>query len=187
MVAATGEKNVWLVGGGELVGQFYDHGLLDEMFVQVGSVTLGSGKPLLPRAITSPPFKLVAAKGLGTGFVELHYEVPRQAPTAAAIHVLRSYPRAWVGLSSVAVGIAITGVVAVLLFSLGQDAPALSPLATWSSVSGIRILLTPVLAPTFGVAALASPHQRSRRALLAAAAAEVAVGGYAGLVWLLGR
>ena len=40
--------NLWLVGGGELVGQFYDAGLLDEIIVQIGSVTLGSGKPLLP-------------------------------------------------------------------------------------------------------------------------------------------
>ena len=77
MVAAAGGKNVWLVGGGELVGQFYDHGLLDEMFVQVGSVTLGSGKPLLPRAITSPPLTLLSAKPIGTGFAELHYQVPR--------------------------------------------------------------------------------------------------------------
>ena len=31
--AAAGGKNVWLVGGGELVGQFHDHGLLDEVIV----------------------------------------------------------------------------------------------------------------------------------------------------------
>jgi len=77
MVAAAGGKNVWIVGGGELVGQFYDQGLLDEMFVQVGSVTLGAGKPLLPRAITSPPLRLVSVRAVGTGFAELHYEVPR--------------------------------------------------------------------------------------------------------------
>ena len=78
MVAAAGGKNVWLVGGGDLVGQFHDHGLLDEIFVQVGSVTLGAGKPLLPRQITSPPLRLVSAKAVGTGFAELHYEVPRR-------------------------------------------------------------------------------------------------------------
>lgn len=77
MVAAAGGKNVWIVGGGELAGQFYDHGLLDELFVQVGSVTLGAGKPLLPRAITQPPLRLVAVRAVGTGFAELHYEVPR--------------------------------------------------------------------------------------------------------------
>ena len=75
MVAAAGDKNVWIVGGGELAGQFYDHGLLDELFVQVGSVTLGSGKPLLPRTITSPALRLLSAKAVGTGFAELHYEV----------------------------------------------------------------------------------------------------------------
>jgi len=78
MVAAARGKNVWIVGGGELAGQFYDHGLLDEIFVQVGSVTLGSGKPLLPRAITQPPLRLVSARAVGTGFAELHYEVPRR-------------------------------------------------------------------------------------------------------------
>ena len=77
MVKAAGGKNVWIVGGGELAGCFYDHGLLDELFVQVGSVTLGVGKPLLPRTITSPPLRLVSARALGTGFAELHYEVPR--------------------------------------------------------------------------------------------------------------
>ena len=76
MAKAAGGKNVWIVGGGELVGQFYDAGLLDEMFVQIGSVTLGAGKPLLPRAITSPPLRLLSVRAVGTGFAELHYEVP---------------------------------------------------------------------------------------------------------------
>ena len=75
MAAGAGGKNIWLVGGGGLVGQFHDHGLLDELFVQIGSVTLGSGKPLLPRAITSPPLRLVSVRAVGTGFAELHYEV----------------------------------------------------------------------------------------------------------------
>ena len=78
MVRAADGKNIWVVGGGELAGQFYDHGLLDELFVQVGSVTLGAGKPLLPRAITSPPLRLISVKAIGTGFAELHYEVPRR-------------------------------------------------------------------------------------------------------------
>ena len=72
--AAIG-KNLWLVGGGDLVGQFYDAGLLDELIIQIGSVTLGSGKPLLPREITSPPLKLVSVQQVGTGFAELRYRV----------------------------------------------------------------------------------------------------------------
>ena len=77
MQTAAAGKNLWLVGGGELVGQFHDAGLLDELIVQVSSVTLGSGKPLLPRSITSPPLRLVSVRQIGTGFAELRYEVPR--------------------------------------------------------------------------------------------------------------
>jgi len=51
MVEAAGGKNVWLVGGGDLVGQFADAGLLDEVIVYVAPVTLGAGKPLLPRHV----------------------------------------------------------------------------------------------------------------------------------------
>lgn len=76
MRAAANGMNIWLVGGGDLVGQFYDAGLLDELIVQVGSVTLGSGKQLLPRQITSPPLKLVSVQRFGDGFAELRYEVP---------------------------------------------------------------------------------------------------------------
>lgn len=76
MRAAANGRNVWLVGGGGLVGQFYDAGLLDEIIVQVGSVTLGSGKPLLPRQITSPSLTLVSVRQFGPGFAELRYEVP---------------------------------------------------------------------------------------------------------------
>jgi dihydrofolate reductase len=77
MVEAAGGKNVWLVGGGELVGQFYDHGLLDEVIVTIASVTLGGGAPLLPRAITTPPLRLVSATTFGQAFAQLRYEVPR--------------------------------------------------------------------------------------------------------------
>jgi dihydrofolate reductase len=78
MVEAAAGKNVWLVGGGELVGQFYDAGLLDELIVTVASVTLGGGgAPLLPRAITTPPLRLVSVTQFGQDFAQLRYEVPR--------------------------------------------------------------------------------------------------------------
>jgi dihydrofolate reductase len=51
MVEAAGGKNLWLVGGGDLVGQFADAGLLDEVIVYLAPVTLGAGKPLLPRNV----------------------------------------------------------------------------------------------------------------------------------------
>jgi dihydrofolate reductase len=51
MVRAAGGRNVWLVGGGDLVGQFADAGLLDEVIVQIAPVTVGAGAPLLPRRV----------------------------------------------------------------------------------------------------------------------------------------
>jgi dihydrofolate reductase len=84
MTEAASSKNVWLVGGGELVGQFHDAGLLDELIVQVGSVTLGTGRPLLPRRIAFPPLRLLSVRQVGAGFAELHYEVPRKEPSANA-------------------------------------------------------------------------------------------------------
>jgi dihydrofolate reductase len=42
---------VWIVGGGDLAGQFADAGLLDELWVQYAPVSLGAGAPLLPRRI----------------------------------------------------------------------------------------------------------------------------------------
>jgi dihydrofolate reductase len=83
MSKAAGSKNIWIVGGGDLAGQFYDAGLLDEVIVQVGSVTLGKGKPLFPRRVTSPPLRLVSVRQVGTGFAELRYEVPRRGAASA--------------------------------------------------------------------------------------------------------
>ena len=51
MVSAAGGRNVWVVGGGDLVGQFADSGLLDEVLVMIAPVTLGAGRPLLPRRL----------------------------------------------------------------------------------------------------------------------------------------
>ena len=76
MRAAAGGKNLWIVGGGDLAGQFHDAGLLDELIVQVGSVTLGQGKPLFPRRLTQPALELQSVREVGTGFAELRYRLP---------------------------------------------------------------------------------------------------------------
>lgn len=78
MTRAAAGRNVWIVGGGDLVGQFYDRGLLDEIIVTIASVTLGTGKPLLPRAITTPPLELMSVRQYGSAFAQLRYAVPRR-------------------------------------------------------------------------------------------------------------
>jgi dihydrofolate reductase len=73
MVAAQG-KNVWLVGGGEFVGEFTDQGLLDEIILGVAPVTLGAGAPLLPRRLTSQQLALTHVAQMGQ-FAYLTYAV----------------------------------------------------------------------------------------------------------------
>lgn len=77
MVEAAEGRNIWLAGGGDLVGQFHDAGLLDEVIVQVTPVTLGGGAPLLPRRIAEPPMRLTSVERFGDAFVELRYAVTR--------------------------------------------------------------------------------------------------------------
>jgi dihydrofolate reductase len=79
MVKAANGKNIWLIGGGDLVGQFYENGLLDEIILTVAPVMLGSGAPLLPRNITSPPLKLIDVQKHEDVFATLIYRVQKEA------------------------------------------------------------------------------------------------------------
>lgn len=51
MTAAAEGKDLWVVGGGELAGQFADADLLDEVWLQYAPVTLAAGSPVLPRSL----------------------------------------------------------------------------------------------------------------------------------------
>ncbi|MDR6436442.1 dihydrofolate reductase [Paenarthrobacter nicotinovorans] len=72
----AGDKNVWLVGGGDLVAQFANAGLLDEMIVTIVPVVLGAGKRLLPLQGPTAPLELVSHKIIGGAAAELHYRLP---------------------------------------------------------------------------------------------------------------
>jgi len=71
---AAGDRDVWIVGGGDLAGQFADAGLLDEIRVSIAPATLPSGKPLLPRRIGADTLTLTAVRQAGA-FAELTYAV----------------------------------------------------------------------------------------------------------------
>lgn len=78
MVEAAKGKDLWLVGGGDLVGQFYDQGLLDTIIVTMAPVTLGGGAPLLPRRIVEPPLRLESLRTIGGAFAQMRLRVQRE-------------------------------------------------------------------------------------------------------------
>lgn len=51
MTEAADGKDLWVIGGGGLAGQFADAGLLDEVWLQYAPIALGSGAPVLPRQL----------------------------------------------------------------------------------------------------------------------------------------
>lgn len=72
--AAAGDKDVWIVGGGDLAGQFLDAGALNELVISFAPATLTGGAPLLPRTLGSDRLKLRSAEQHGQ-FAMLRYEV----------------------------------------------------------------------------------------------------------------
>ncbi len=72
--AAAGDGDIWVVGGGDLAGQFLDAGALDEIALSVAPVALTGGAPLFPRRIESDHLRLVSAEAVGH-FARLVYQV----------------------------------------------------------------------------------------------------------------
>jgi dihydrofolate reductase len=75
MLEAAGGGNVWIVGGGDLAGQFADLGLLDEVIVMIAPVTLGGGAPLFPRRLELTLDEL----GRNGDFVSARFSVAKPA------------------------------------------------------------------------------------------------------------
>lgn len=73
---AAGDRDIWIVGGGDLAGQFLDAGVLDEIAVSIAPVLLAGGAPLLPRRREAEGLRLVSARAVGP-FARLVYEVVR--------------------------------------------------------------------------------------------------------------
>jgi dihydrofolate reductase len=76
MIESAGERKLWVVGGGNVASQFADAGLLDEVWVTVVPVVLGSGKPLFDRrmdGLMRPTDVLPRASGM----IELRFAVVR--------------------------------------------------------------------------------------------------------------
>lgn len=72
----TDSKNIWVVGGGQIIKLFLEHHLVDEMQITIAPVLLGKGIPLFSQGNYAEQLKLVGTKTYGQ-FVELHYKVKK--------------------------------------------------------------------------------------------------------------
>jgi dihydrofolate reductase len=66
-------KDIWLFGGAELTTAFLNASLVDELWLSVHPILLGSGKPLFQNINGRKPLKLVESKTYDTGLVSLKY------------------------------------------------------------------------------------------------------------------
>jgi dihydrofolate reductase len=69
------ENNIWLVGGGKVVTQFINEGLLEEMMLFYIPVFLSRGIPLFAAVTSAPSLTLVNSKAYPSGVVRLHYSL----------------------------------------------------------------------------------------------------------------
>jgi len=78
MLQAANDRNLWVVGGGNVASQFADAGLLDDVIVTVVPVVLGEGKPLFDRRLPGGPMQLEGTRIFDSGMVELRYSMPHK-------------------------------------------------------------------------------------------------------------
>jgi dihydrofolate reductase len=68
-------KDIWLMGGGELIADFLDAEAVDQFVISVVPVFIGDGIPLIARRHRQTPLTLASVDRFDDGLVQLHYDV----------------------------------------------------------------------------------------------------------------
>ena len=68
-------KDIWLMGGGELIASFLDEQAIDEFVISVAPVFIGEGIPLIARRHRHVALELRSIERFDDGLVQLHYRV----------------------------------------------------------------------------------------------------------------
>ena len=68
-------KNIWMMGGGEIIGSFLDEAAIDEFIITVVPTFIGEGIPLLAPRHREVALRLLGVQQFPDGVVQLHYEV----------------------------------------------------------------------------------------------------------------
>ncbi len=72
-------KNIWMMGGGEIIASFLDEGAIDEFIISVIPVFIGEGIPLIAHRHRDAPLRLRSVQRFPDGVVQLHYNMERTA------------------------------------------------------------------------------------------------------------
>ena len=68
-------KDIWLMGGGEIIASFLDEQVIDEFVISVAPVFIGEGIPLIARRHRHVPLELLSSERFEDGVVQLHYRI----------------------------------------------------------------------------------------------------------------
>jgi dihydrofolate reductase len=72
-------KDIWLMGGGDLIASFLDEQAIDEFVISVVPVFIGDGIPLIARRQRHVPLELESTERFDDGLVQLHYRVQKNS------------------------------------------------------------------------------------------------------------
>lgn len=67
-------KDIWLVGGGEIVSMLLNYDLIDEMIITYIPVVLGTGKPLFPETKKESNWKLINSQSYDNSVLTVEYQ-----------------------------------------------------------------------------------------------------------------
>lgn len=68
-------KDIWLFGGANLLTDFMNYGLIDELMISIHPLLLGRGTPLFININGRIPLELKDSQTFSTGLVQLRYQV----------------------------------------------------------------------------------------------------------------
>ena len=68
-------KNIWMMGGGEVIGAFLDEDAIDEFIITVVPTFIGEGIPLIAPRHREVPLRLLSLQRFPDGVVQLHYDL----------------------------------------------------------------------------------------------------------------
>ena len=71
------KKDIWLLGGGEIVSILLNAGLVDEIILSIHPIILGKGVPLFPSIKKRVKLQLQQSIPFKSGLVQLCYYVPK--------------------------------------------------------------------------------------------------------------